>query len=213
MSSGGLTRPWPQSTPFFLSSHPPLSPQFGSGGGAQLPLPLQRAKFPPPSLLSSPFPPVLAPFFCHRARLGSLQPTGPSPLGDPCSRGGSPTLEGSPALWGSLAFQGSPTPGGSLCPQGSLTSRGSLTLCGGPSPRGGRGGPPESQDRGRGTPSGPPRFWGSPHPPPSPAPGFGGLPGLGGAQAPRANPALLLQRPGPRPLPRCGVVSAGWGGN
>lgn len=186
MSSGGLTRPWPQSTPFFLSSHPPLSPQFGSGGGAQLPLPLQRAKFPPPSLLSSPFPPVLAPFFCHRARLGSLQPTGPSPLGDPCSRGGSPTLEGSPALWGSLAFQGSPTPGGSLCPQGSLTSRGSLTLCGGPSPRGGRGGPPESQDRGRGTPSGPPRFWGSPHPPTPPQPQVLGVSQVWGGRRPPA---------------------------
>lgn len=48
--------------------------------------------------------------------------------------------------------------------------------------------------------------------PPLPSPRFWGSPRFGGAQAPRANPALLLQRPGPRPLPRCGVVSAGWGG-
>lgn len=176
-------------------------------------MPLQRAKFPPPSLLSSPFPPVLAPFFCHRARLGSLQPTGPSPLGDPCSRGGVPNLGGVPSSMGVPRLPGVPNPGGVPVSSGIPHLSGVPHLVWGSLTPWGPGGPSRVPGPGEGDTLRPPKVLGlTPPPPPSPAPGFGGLPGLGGAQAPRANPALLLQRPGPRPLPRCGVVSAGWGG-
>lgn len=183
--------------PLFPLLSPPFHPNFSLGGGGRAAVAPAKSQIPP----STPSLHLFLLFWPHFSVAG--QDGGPSPLRDPCS-GGVPSSVGVPNPGG-----------GSLCPQGSLTFGGPSPL-GVPHPVVAGGALLSPRTGGRGTPSAPPpRFWGGVSPPPqhTHSPRFWGSPRFGGAQAPRANPALLLQRPGPRPLPRCGVVSAGWGGN
>lgn len=149
-------------------------------------MPLQRAKFPPPSLLSSPFPPVLAPFFSHRARLGSLQPTGPSPLGDPCSRGGPQPWRG-PQLYGGPSPSRGPQPRGGPCVLRDPSPLGGPSPCVGvPHPVGAGGALPSPRTGGGGHPPAPQGFGAHPTPPPPPQPQVLGVSQVWGGRRPPA---------------------------
>lgn len=204
--------PRPHCTPFSLSFPPPFPPQFGSGGGHSCHCPCKGPNSPlPHSSLH-----LFRLFWPHFSEAG--QDRGPSnPRGDP-HPSGTPALEGVPNLGGVPSSVGVPHLPGVPSPGGVPVSSGIPHLSGVPhlvwgslTPWWPGGGPPESQDRGRGTPSGPPRFWGST--PPSPAPGFGGLPGLGGRRPPALTQPCSCSAPGRGRSPAAASLALVGGGN
>lgn len=166
--------------PLFPLLSPPFHPNFSLGGGGRAAVAPAKSQIPP----STPSLHLFLLFWPHFSVAG--QDGGPSPLRDPCS-GGVPSSVGVPNPGG-----------GSLCPQGSLTFGGPSPL-GVPHPVVAGGALLSPRTGGRGTPSAPPpRFWGGVSPPPSTptAPGFGGLPGLGGRRPPALTQPCSCSAPG-----------------
>lgn len=180
--------------PLFLLLFPSFHPNLALGEGRAAVAPAK--KFPPPLPLFT-FSTCFCLIFLWQGRRGSLQPI----VGETLTPQG-------PLLWGGR-------------PQ---TWRGPQ-LCGGPQPRGGPspfggpsaplvagGGPPECQERGGGGhPPAPPGFGGVTNPPFT-APGFGGLPGLGGRRPPALTQPCSCSAPGRGRSPAAASLALVWGG-